>query len=295
MLNCRQCVAFTWKAFRGRFLHQFLWISVTRDDKNTDPSPPSACMSTTVLSNGIIELECKEQYQGLMADAAQCYKKVNLQDLAPLDVSSSLSALEESPNSSSEGEECEATSFSAIEESSSQRKPVQTMATVLNVDSSQVSSQTHQKEQTVIQMETDEANGQERGAASSSDEESSHGGNARSENPNLQTRGSVEFRGEERGGQSRYGAVHSVANETLLTSRALSSTSSSIRTSTYRDSTLDYLSRAQFHDPRSRDLKVSRGTSVPPSQCGLPSSVTAEMLALTSLEALLIETSRILH
>ena len=74
MLNCRQCMAFTWKAFRARFLWQFLWMSVTRDEKK-DPGPPSAVMSTTIVSKAITDLEGKEQYQGLMADAAQCYKK----------------------------------------------------------------------------------------------------------------------------------------------------------------------------------------------------------------------------
>ena len=42
MLICRECLAFTWKAFRARFLCQFLWISVTRDEKgqSTPPPPP---------------------------------------------------------------------------------------------------------------------------------------------------------------------------------------------------------------------------------------------------------------
>ena len=161
-------------------------------------------------------------------------ESLDSQALAPFDVSSSLSALEESQISSSEGEGGEATSSSAIEESSSQRKPVQTTANVHNVDSSQVTSQTRQQEQTakeqttVVQMDMDEAKGQKQGAASSLDEEVSSGGNARSENPDFQIRGSVEFRGEVGGGQSSYGGVYSVANETLLTSRAHSSTSSSI-------------------------------------------------------------------
>ncbi len=247
-------MAFTWKVFRARFLQQFLWIAVTRDEKKKDLGPPSTCMSTTILSNAIIDLEGKEQYQGLMSEAAQCYKNANSQALAPLDVSSFLSALEELPVSSSEGEGGEATS-SAIEESSSQRKPVQTTATVHNVDSSQVSSQTRQQDETVVEMETDEANVQKWGAAHGSDKESSAGNDARSENPDLQTKESVEFRGEVRGGQSIYGGVHSVVNETPLTSRAHSSSSSSTRTS--RDSTLDRLSCAQFHDPWSRDSKAS--------------------------------------
>ncbi len=97
MLNCRQCMVFTWKAFRGRFLRQFLWISGTRDDKTKDPGPPSARMSSKVLSDGIIELKGREQYLCLMADASQCYKQANSQSSAPLDISPSLSALEESP------------------------------------------------------------------------------------------------------------------------------------------------------------------------------------------------------
>ena len=75
------------------------------------------------------------------------------------------------------------------------------------------------------QMNTDKPIGQERGMASSSVEESSSGG-VRFENPELQAQEPVEFRGEVRGGQSLYGGVHLVANETLLTSRAPSTSSS---------------------------------------------------------------------
>ncbi len=207
-------------------------------------------VSTSILAKAIVDLEGQEQYQGLMSDTAQCFKQVNSQALAPLHVHiSSLSALEESASSSAEGEGGEANSSSPTENSSSQRKPIQTTAEVHNVDSSsQVSSQDCQKDQTVVQMDTNEANGQKRGTASSSDEESSSAG-ARSENPELQAqRAPVEFRGEVRGGQSVYGRVHSVANATLLTSRA-PSTSSLIPSSNYRDSMLDRLSRSQFHDP----------------------------------------------
>ncbi len=63
---------------------------------------------------------------------------------------------------------------------------------------------------------------------------------------------SLSSRGEVGGGQSSNGGVHSVANETLLPSRAHTSTSSSVLASTYRDSTLDRLSRAQFRDPQSQ-------------------------------------------
>ena len=143
-----------------------------------------------------------------MSDAAQCYKRFNSQASAPLDVSSSLSAQEESASSSTEGEGGETNSSFAIEESSSRHQSAQTTANVHNADnSSQVSSQTHQKEQTVVQMDTNEANGQKRGEASSSDEESSRGA-ARSEKPELQDRVPVEFQGRVGGVQSLYGGVH---------------------------------------------------------------------------------------
>ncbi len=184
-----------------------------------------------------------------MSDAAQCYKRFNSQASAPLDVSSSLSAQEESASSS-------ANSSSTIEESSSQHKSAQTTADVHNADnSSQVSSQTQQKEQTAIEMDTDEADGQKRGEASSSDEESSRGA-THSENPELQDRVPVESRGRLGGVQSLYGRVHSVANETLLNSRA-SSSSSSIRSTVNRDSRLDHLSCSQFLDPQSRSSRAS--------------------------------------
>ena len=81
----------------------------------------------------------------LMSDAAKCFKSFNTQASAPLDVSSSLSAQEESASSSAEGEGGEANSSSAIEESSSQRKSVQTVADVHNVSLSQISSQVQQR------------------------------------------------------------------------------------------------------------------------------------------------------
>ena len=136
MLNCRQCMAFTWKTFRGRFLRQFLWIGVTREDKGKtkDPGPPSAGVSTSILAKAIADIEGEEQYQGLMSDTAQCYKRVNSQASAPLDISSSLSALEESASSLTEGEGGEANSSSAIDESSSWRQSTQTTADVHNAD-----------------------------------------------------------------------------------------------------------------------------------------------------------------
>ena len=78
-------------------------------------------------------------------------KKTNAQSSAPLDASYSLPALEESQFSSLRGGE--ATSSFAIEGSSSQ--PLKTTATVHISGSSQVSSPTRQKDQTVVQMDTD--------------------------------------------------------------------------------------------------------------------------------------------
>ena len=185
-----------------------------------------------------------------MADASQLYKKANAQAQAPLDASSSLSALEESPFSSSGGKGGEATSSSAIEGSSSRDKPLKTTATVHVSGSSQPSSLTHDKEQTVIQMDTDEADKQwELGVSSGPGEGTGRGESARSKNPDLQTQESVEFRGEVGGCQSNTGGVHSVANETVLTSRASSSSS---HASTHRDTTLEHLSYSQFLDPQSR-------------------------------------------
>ena len=184
-----------------------------------------------------------------MSDAAKCFKSFNTQASAPLDVSSSLSAQEESSSSSTEGEGGEANPFSHIEESSSQRKSVQTAAQThdSNVSLSQVTSQTQQQGHTVIQMDTDEVI-EKQGEFSSSDEESSRG-DARPENPELQARAPVESRGRVGGVQSFHGGVHSVANETLLDPRAPSSSSSS-RADTHRDSTLDRLIQSQFIDPR---------------------------------------------
>ncbi len=39
MSNCRQCMAFMWKAFRGKFL----WISVTRDQQEAHSPRHSGC------------------------------------------------------------------------------------------------------------------------------------------------------------------------------------------------------------------------------------------------------------
>ncbi len=206
-LNCRQCMAFTWKAFRGRFVWQFLWISVTRDEKSKNPGPLSARMSSRVLADNTIHLEGKEQYLGLIAEAAAYYKKANAQASAPLDTSSSLSALEESIFSSSDGEGGETIPQSNIKESSSKGKSLQnTSSTRVSdpthvSDPSQASNPTRQEEQMVVQMDTDDADKQqELGASSGQGKNSMHGENARSENNDLQTRESVEFRGEVRGG-----------------------------------------------------------------------------------------------
>ncbi len=148
MLNCRQCMAFTWKTFRGRFLRLFLRISVTKHDKakSNDSGPPSARVSTSILAKAIVDLEGQEQHQGLTSDVIQCYKQVNSQALAPLDFSSPLSPLEESASSLAEGQGGEVNSSSLTEDSSSQRKSIQTTADVHNVSSSsQFSSQDCQK------------------------------------------------------------------------------------------------------------------------------------------------------
>ncbi len=122
MLNSELCMAFTWKTFRARFLCQFLWVSAVREKPEAkDPGPPSASVSSSVIAKTIARVEGYLQYQELMSDAAKCYKSFNTQALAPLDVSASLSAQEESAGSSVEGEGGEANSSSHIEESSSQR------------------------------------------------------------------------------------------------------------------------------------------------------------------------------
>ncbi len=132
-----------------------------------------------------------------MADASECYKKANAQSQAPLDASSSLSALEESQFSSSDGEGGETTSSSAIEDSSSRNKLFKITATLHVSDSSQPSNPTRQKDHTVVQMDTDEADIQrELGASSDPGEGTGRGEFTRSENPDLQTQESVEFRGE---------------------------------------------------------------------------------------------------
>ncbi len=108
---------------------------------------------------------------------------------------------------------------------------------------------------------------------------------------------SVEFRGEVRGGQTSIGGVHSVANETLLPSRAHTSTSSSVQASTHRDSTLDRLTRAQFHDPWSRGSSRASASATRDvdslQSTRMPSLARAETPALMSLKAPSIENSGI--
>ncbi len=119
MLNCELCMAFTWKTFRARFLRQFLWVSAVRQNPAVDKGPPPAKVSSSIIAKAIEKVEGYLEYQDLMSGAAKCYKSFNKQALAPLDVSSSLSAQEESAGSSTEGEGGEASSSSHIEESSS--------------------------------------------------------------------------------------------------------------------------------------------------------------------------------
>ncbi len=160
-----------------------------------------------------------------MADASQCYKQTNSQSSARLDVSSSLSALEESSSSLAEGEGGNANCSSATEDSS-QHKFFKTMAIVHDSNPSQVSSPTNQ-ERTVIQMDPDEADKrQELGASLSPGEGTRCGINACSENPELQAKEPVRSRGEVGGSQSQTGGVHSVSKATLLAPRASSFTAS---------------------------------------------------------------------
>ncbi len=208
-------------------------------------------MPTKVLADAIIDLEGKEQYIDLVPDASQFYKEANSQSSAPLDVSSSLSALEESLSSLAEGEGGNSNSSSAMEALSSQSQPVKTTAIVHVYNPTQVSSPAHQKE-TVIQMDTDEA----QGASSSTGKGMGCDVNVRSENPELQAEESIKSRGEVRGGQSQTGGVHSVLKTTLLATRTSTITASSAQASAPQDSTLERLSHSQFYD-----LQSSRSSS----------------------------------
>ncbi len=130
MLDCELCMAFTWKTFRARFLRQFLWVSAARErpELKDQLGPPSSSVSSSIIAKTIAKVEGYLQYQELMSDPAKCFKTFDTQASAPLDVSSPLSAQEESAGSSVEGEGGQANSSSHIEESCSQRKSVQTTA-----------------------------------------------------------------------------------------------------------------------------------------------------------------------
>ncbi len=157
-----------------------------------DPGPPSSRVSTSIIAKAISDIEGFEHYQDLMSDAAKCFKGL-IHKPCPLWMSPPPSQPRRSrlaPRRRERGaRQTPPLLLRSLPHSvsSSRLRP-----TFINADNtSQVFSHTQQKEQTVVQMDTGEVVGQERGESSSSDEKSSRGA-ARSENPELQARAPVE-------------------------------------------------------------------------------------------------------
>ncbi len=161
MFRCTPCLALKWKAYRTRFLHQFLWVILYGENKEKNKFPPSVRISTRLLTENIIELQGKEEYTVMMNDASQSYKNTNSQVQIPLDLSSSLSVLEDSSNTQSVkggGGEGGAGSCPLFESSSTEKSPshdqTDQASVTMNISSrGQHFSPDRQKNDMVIQMD----------------------------------------------------------------------------------------------------------------------------------------------
>ncbi len=151
MFRCTQCLSLKWKAFRARFLRQYLWYILYKGDKHNNAKPPSARISTKLLAQNIIERQGKEEYTDSMKNVSDAFKKANSQIQTPEDLSSSFSPLEEG-----EGAAVDSSSSSESNTPRSQSVAVEVHVT----DNASVSSPAYTKDETVVQMEGEAASAQ---------------------------------------------------------------------------------------------------------------------------------------
>ncbi len=175
-----------------------------------------------------------------MKNVSDAYKKANSQIQTPEDLSSSFSPLEDSLDTQSEGEGATVDSSFSTESNAPRSQSV--MADVHAPDVASVSSPLHRKDDVVVQMEEEAASDQ------STSTDMSWGITIRSQTLETQAHKPMDLsRRGVGGGQSQVGGVHSVANENLLESRISSATAYSVRSSSIQESTLERLSRSQYH------------------------------------------------
>ncbi len=250
MYDCIRCLSMRRKTYRSRFLRQYLWVLLFSNEK--EKRPPSARLSTKIMSEYLIEAQGREDYDKMIGNASKAYKEANNRSQVSLDPSSE--SLQEDTSSDSQSEEKSANQSSSTKDPS--RASSHTIVQVhdeqdrsrLNVSNSSPQQQGpngQQQESTVVQMDTSHP--------------PSHG----SQTTGQEMTGSIrpDIAGENQaiepidqdgssarvgGGQSleTQGGVHSVAKETALTTRNPGASSS--QASEQKDSTLERLSRAQY-------------------------------------------------
>ncbi len=104
MYQCDLCFAFSWKAYRARFLRQLLWGLGLLQDSNM--APPPSKFTPKMLVTSILKLITQEELDQYLLDASTTYKSFapSASDV-PADLSASVSLLEDSPDVDSSSEE----------------------------------------------------------------------------------------------------------------------------------------------------------------------------------------------
>ncbi len=86
MYDCVRCLSMRWKTYRSRFLRQYLWVLLFTNEK--EKRPPSARLSTRIMSKYLIEAQGREDYDKMIGNASKAYKEANNRSQVSLDPSS---------------------------------------------------------------------------------------------------------------------------------------------------------------------------------------------------------------
>ncbi len=86
MYDCVRCLSIRWKTYRSRFLRQYLWVLLFTNEK--EKRPPSARLSTRVMSKYLIEAQGREDYDKMLGSASKAYREANNRSQVALDPSS---------------------------------------------------------------------------------------------------------------------------------------------------------------------------------------------------------------
>ncbi len=86
MYDCVRCLSMRWKSYRSRFLRQYVWVLLFTSEK--EKRPPSARLSTKVMSKYLIDAQGREEHDKMIGSASTAYKEANNRSQVSLDPSS---------------------------------------------------------------------------------------------------------------------------------------------------------------------------------------------------------------